>query len=139
MYDQWLYDLAKQNKPIGSVPSGTAVAVIGGGVSGLCAALELQKSGCSVTVFEAGEEVGGRCASFKFVNDANDIAELGSMRFPPTEFLMNYYLTTTGLLPPGGLCSLPPFPDPCNTVPTYICYKGKNTLWKLGDELPEEF
>jgi tryptophan 2-monooxygenase len=138
MYDAWLNYLGAQSEAIGSVPPYTNVAVIGGGVSGLCAALELQRAGCSVTVFEAGAQVGGRCASFKFGSDPNDIAELGSMRFPPTEFLLNHYLITTGLVP-GGLCSLPDFPDPCNTVPTYICYKGQNVVWQPNNPLPPEF
>lgn len=118
-YDQWLSGLGQS--PIGSA-SGT-VAVIGGGVSGLCAAYELKRAGCSVSVFEQAAQVGGRCASDKFPNDPNDIAEMGSMRFPPSEFILNWYLTNFGLIP-GTISDLPPFPDP-GVVPTYICYGGQ--------------
>jgi tryptophan 2-monooxygenase len=138
MYDAWLNYLAGINKPIGSVPAKTRVAVIGGGVSGLCAALELQRAGCDVTVFEQASEFGGRCQSDRFPNDQNDEAELGAMRFPPTEFILNHYLIKTGLVGPGGLCSLPDFPDP-GTVPTYLSYEGKDEIWMPGTNPPSEF
>jgi len=124
-YDQWLQNLNGQ--AIGSVTGFPKVAVIGGGVSGLCAAFELVRAGCRPTVFEQAAEVGGRSASKTFPNDpsGNDIAEMGSMRFPPSEFLLNYYLVKFGLVP-NGLSSLDDFPDP-GVHPTYVCYgDGQN-------------
>ncbi len=41
-YDQWLSYLGQN--PIGTVAGSPLVAIIGGGVSGLCAAYELQAS-----------------------------------------------------------------------------------------------
>ena len=40
------------------------VHVIGGGLAGLAAALELAEAGRRVTVYEAGPALGGRCRSF---------------------------------------------------------------------------
>jgi tryptophan 2-monooxygenase len=138
MYDAWLAYLGTQNQAIGNVTSGASVAVIGGGVSGMCAAMELQKAGCKVTVFEQNTEVGGRCKSTPFPNEQNDEDELGAMRFPPTEFILDHYLRATGLVP-GGLCTLPDFPDP-GVVPTYLSYEGQNDVWLGGnDPLPPGF
>jgi|HubBroStandDraft_3_1064219.scaffolds.fasta_scaffold02667_3 tryptophan 2-monooxygenase len=126
-YDQWLQGL--NGGPIGTVTGNPSVAIIGAGVSGLCAAYELSQSraGCVPYVFEQAGEVGGRAASDTFPSDpsGNDIAEMGSMRFPPSEFLLNYYLVQLGLVP-GGLSSLNDFPDP-GVHPTYVCYgNGQN-------------
>lgn len=41
------------------------VAIIGAGAAGLSAAYDLARSGCSVTIYEAGAEVGGLAAGFK--------------------------------------------------------------------------
>src|SRR5689334_2609656 len=41
------------------------VAVIGGGLAGLAAALRLQEHGCQVQLFEARRQLGGRAASFR--------------------------------------------------------------------------
>ena len=36
------------------------VAIVGGGIAGLTAALRLVKAGCEVTVYEMGARVGGK-------------------------------------------------------------------------------
>ena len=52
-YDQWLTYLGGNGQaPIGTVTNSPTVAIIGAGVSGLCAAYELMRAGCAVTVFE---------------------------------------------------------------------------------------
>jgi tryptophan 2-monooxygenase len=122
-YDQWLSFLDQTKKAIGTVARAPAVAIIGGGASGLCAAFELQRAGCAVTVFEQANKVGGRCASDLFGTDTTDIAEMGPMRFPPSEFILDYYLKKLGIVP-EGLSNLPEFPDP-GVKPTYICYGGE--------------
>jgi tryptophan 2-monooxygenase len=138
-YDQWLQYLDGQGQAIGSVQGSPTVAVIGGGVSGLCAAYELMRAGCQVAVFEQSNQVGGRCASDTFGSGGTDIAEMGSMRFPPSEFILDYYLQKFQIVP-GGLSSLPDFPDP-GVNPTYICYGGLTPqVWtKAGSKAPVGF
>src|SRR5947209_3106213 len=86
-YNVWLDGLLLG---IGSLPiPAPKIAIIGGGVSGLCAAYELGRVGYEVSLFEATDRVGGRCYSYSFANSAtpsDDIIELGAMRFPPSEF-----------------------------------------------------
>jgi len=130
----WLDELAAQGLPIGSVTGSPQVAVIGGGVSGLCAGYELTRAGCAVTVFEQSSEVGGRCASYIF--PTGDIAEMGSMRFPPSEFILDHYLRTLQIVP-GGIWSLPDFPDP-GKQQTYVCYGADVQTW-LGPSPPAGF
>uniref|UniRef100_A0A671S3L1 Lysine-specific histone demethylase n=1 Tax=Sinocyclocheilus anshuiensis TaxID=1608454 RepID=A0A671S3L1_9TELE len=52
------------------------VIVIGGGVSGLAAAKQLQSFGMDVTILEARDRVGGRVATFR---KGNYVADLGAM------------------------------------------------------------
>jgi squalene-associated FAD-dependent desaturase len=46
-------------------PAAPPVAVIGGGLAGLAAALRLNEHGCAVQLFEARRQLGGRAASFR--------------------------------------------------------------------------
>src|SRR6185437_8984413 len=57
--------------------SGTSVIVIGAGLAGLSAAVQLRKDGARVTVVEARDRVGGRVLTIRdvFVNDQH--AEAG--------------------------------------------------------------
>jgi tryptophan 2-monooxygenase len=132
-YDQWLSFLG--SNPIGNV-SGTPpnVAIIGGGISGTCAAYELTRAGCQVVLFEQKSNVGGRCASRSFPGGGPDIAEMGSMRFPVSEFILDHYLQSLGLVS-GGLQALNGFPDP-GDVPTYVSYGGTTWLWSDGNNPP---
>jgi tryptophan 2-monooxygenase len=140
-YDNWLKYLNSENAAIGTVSPSATVAIIGAGVSGLCAAYELANAGCHVTVFEATDRIGGRTYSYSFKNasvPSNDIIELGAMRFPPSEFLLNWYLTSFGVTAP--LNTLPDFPDP-GVYNTYICYQNEKTVvWNAAvDPYPPGF
>lgn len=135
-YDSWLRRL--DSSPIGEVDGQPRVAIIGAGASGLCAAYELQRAGCQVTVFEAGPEIGGRCASEPFTSGSPDLAELGAMRFPPSEFILNYYLQQFGVIDSGGIAGLPDFPDP-GVVNTWVCYGGEIQKWIPPAPCPEGF
>jgi squalene-associated FAD-dependent desaturase len=49
----------------GAQPDGPRVAVVGGGLAGLAAAVALSSAGCRVELFEARRSLGGRAASFR--------------------------------------------------------------------------
>ena len=46
-----------------AAPERARVAIVGGGIAGLTSALRLAQSGCHVTVYEAGDCVGGNLSS----------------------------------------------------------------------------
>ena len=46
----------------------TRIAIIGGGCAGLSAAIALAKQGWSVSLYEAGSELGGRARSIALTN-----------------------------------------------------------------------
>jgi monoamine oxidase len=59
----------------------TNIAIIGAGIAGLTAALELSLSGHQVTIYESSNRVGGRV--FTYHDPINGyITELGAMRLP---------------------------------------------------------
>ena len=138
-YDAWLEHLDRTSLPIGSVAGARApsVAIVGAGVSGLCAAYELIRAGCAVSVFEQAGEAGGRCASVRFPGDASNVVELGAMRFPPSQFVLDFYLRNLGIIP-AGLNSEPDFPDP-GVETTFLCYEGTVDTWVRGDPAPAAF
>ncbi|HEV3136375.1 MAG TPA: FAD-dependent oxidoreductase, partial [Pirellulales bacterium] len=49
----------------GAAPGAPSVAIVGGGLAGLAAAVALGTSGCRVKLFEARRSLGGRAASFR--------------------------------------------------------------------------
>ena len=130
IYSDWLKKSGGIDQPVGSVPGGTKVAVIGGGIGGMAAAYELQKCGADVTLFESGDRVGGRCYSIAL--GSSDIAEMGAMRFPPSEDLLYYYAAELGFKFEDN------FPDPGH-YETFISYKGNGMLWPAGTQPPEAF
>ncbi len=50
----------------GTLPAGRRVAVVGGGLGGLCAAGLLAREGCAVTLFEGSDRLGGKARAFTF-------------------------------------------------------------------------
>ncbi len=87
-YEQW----ARAHTPIGTAdpavhpridPTTLSVGIVGGGISGLYAAMRLQSLGASVHVFEANPgRVGGRVYTHRFTADPNQYFEAGAMRLP---------------------------------------------------------
>jgi monoamine oxidase len=58
--------LAAAIGPAWSAPSNLSVGIVGAGLAGLSCAYELKRAGLLATVYEASEDVGGRCASMPF-------------------------------------------------------------------------
>jgi monoamine oxidase len=71
------------------------VAIVGAGFAGLAAALELADAGCSVTVLEARERVGGRVWSIRLAN--GDPAELGAEWIMPEDEVVRRFTGRFGL------------------------------------------
>lgn len=112
-------------------PQDKKVAIIGAGAAGLSAAYELLALGLDVIVFEQSDKVGGRMDSVKFVPESDDLAELGAMRFPPSEESLFYYFDKF------GINTVADFPDP-GKVPTTISFKGDVQTIQPG-ETPQGF
>ena len=71
------------------------VAIIGAGVSGLCAAIELERMGFTVSVFEATSYPGGRIHTWRTADGLH--GELGARRIPRHHQLVLDYLRRFGV------------------------------------------
>jgi tryptophan 2-monooxygenase len=73
-------------RPLGTLPEGVSVAVIGAGVAGLVAARELLRSGASkIDIYEASSRIGGRLWSEPIASPypaQTTMMEMGAMRMP---------------------------------------------------------
>ncbi|GME43226.1 tryptophan 2-monooxygenase [Neofusicoccum parvum] len=121
IYSEWNKQAGGIDKPLGTLDKSFKVCLIGGGISNVVAAFELAKAGADVTLLEATDKVGGRLQSIA-TPDGRDVAEMGAMRFPPSEDLLYYYAEQT------GFTFLPDFPDPGHK-PTILSYQNKGSLW----------
>jgi tryptophan 2-monooxygenase len=94
---------------LGTLPaSGQTIAIIGAGMGGLVSAYELLRAGASnVVLYEASGRIGGRAYSVPFTSQAPAfLAEMGAMRFPPSEYSLFHYLDQFGIEANSN------FPDP---------------------------
>jgi monoamine oxidase len=91
--------------------SDTSVTVIGAGIAGLAAAVELEALGYQVEVLEGSDRVGGRIHSHRF-GRRGPVAELGAMRIPADHRHTLEYVARVGL---AG--ELRPFPGLSATGP----------------------
>ncbi|WP_280447096.1 flavin monoamine oxidase family protein [Nocardia brasiliensis] len=66
------------------------IAIIGGGISGLVAAYELENRGHTVSIFEADDRLGGRIRTHRFTDGT--IGELGAMRIPSNHDCVLHYI-----------------------------------------------
>lgn len=101
-------------------PPGSAkdikVAIIGAGESGLAAALELKKTGCNITLFEASNRIGGRVFTYYFDRSKKYYGELGPMSIPVSHETTWHYINLLKI----------------NTSPFVI--NNENSLFYLRDE-----
>jgi tryptophan 2-monooxygenase len=122
--------------PIGhfETPPRENVAVVGAGLGGLAAAYELLRAGVNVTLFEASDRIGGRMFSKPFAAGSKDLAELGAMRFPPSEELLFDYINQFDIETTSD------FPDP-GAVETMVSYQGLKYRFTNEDEseVPQAF
>ena len=59
---------------------GRSMLVVGGGIAGLVAALEMQRAGWSVRVLEAADRAGGRCMTLRGGDTVEEIGRAGAAR-----------------------------------------------------------
>ncbi|MGX1086123.1 flavin monoamine oxidase family protein [Pseudomonas sp. AP3_22 TE3818] len=122
-----------------STQKGTRVAIIGAGMSGLCALYELTRCGLTPTLFEASGRIGGRCFTEHFETESPtspgeaDPAEMGAMRFPDTAKLMWHYFKKTVVndnpdSPAAQNPTFQPFPNP-GIVATALNVEGNTSTW----------
>ncbi len=128
-YDHWV----SHQSGLGELPQsrlGTEVAIIGAGVSGMVAALELMKLGLKPIIYETGR-MGGRLRSEHFPNATGVVAELGGMRFPKSATTFNHYTDLLRL-------EKRPFPNPLTEAAgsTVIDLFGQTVYAKTQDDLP---
>ncbi len=131
-YDDWLASPAG----LGQLPTnrlGTEVAIVGGGMAGMVAALELMKLGLKPVVYEASR-MGGRLRSQAFEGGRGVVAELGGMRFPRSSTAFFHYVHQLGL-------QTQPFPNPLTPAAgsTVIDLEGQTHYARTLDDLPPLF
>lgn len=127
-YQKWLKSSA--NKLANLKHSNMKLAIIGAGVGGITVGFELLRAGFTdFSIYEASNRIGGRFDSHTFPDDTTNFAELGAMRFPPTEGCLYYYIQFLQEQykigkQPHKITMKSGFPDP-GTVPTMVSFKDQ--------------
>jgi monoamine oxidase len=80
-----------------SNPQGARIAIIGAGLAGLSAALELQNHGMDAVVYEGGDRVGGRCHSVTKSQFPGQTLEAGGEFIDSRHTVMLSYVRRLGL------------------------------------------
>lgn len=113
--DLFALDLASHHLPRGGKQQ--RIIVVGAGMAGLVAALELQRAGHDVIVLEARASAGGRVRTLRTPFSGDLYAEAGAARIPDSHELTHHYTAEFGL-------ELAPF-MPTDT-PSLVHIAGKN-------------
>jgi monoamine oxidase len=72
---------------------GVKIGIVGGGLSGMCAAYELRKLGADITILEASSNrIGGRVYTHYFDPDRRYYGEFGAMRIPASHETSWHYI-----------------------------------------------
>lgn len=139
-YQDWLVNTPNQLANLSA--TNARVAIVGAGPAGLSLGFQLLRAGCrDFTIFEATDRIGGRFYSYKL--DAVNMAELGAMRFPPTENCLYWYIqylqtAYSAGKQPHAIKLSPDFPDP-GLVPTLVSYRDRLYTINPGGPTPAEF
>lgn len=83
--------MSRTVEPLPAVSSPASVVVVGAGMAGLCAAYELRRAGCAVTVLEARRTAGGRVRTRRDFPEGLYVEE-GATRFPVAHHFTMHYL-----------------------------------------------
>ncbi|MGY2747309.1 flavin monoamine oxidase family protein [Arthrobacter sp. UYCu723] len=131
-YDEYL----QHPSGVGSIPEaarGTEVAVIGAGLAGLVAALEMMKMGLRPVIYESGT-VGGRLRGATLPGTDGPVADMGGMRFPVSSRAFWHYADLAGV-------DSAPFPNPLDAASpsTVVELGGEQFYASASDKLPPFF
>lgn len=128
IYSEWLKAVGWK-EPLGKFDEEISVCIIGSGVAACVCAYELSLiPSVKVTLYEQNSDFGGRLCSERLPGPTNlNVAEMGAMRFPPSEDCLYYYAYKF------GFSFVNNFPDP-GTVDTLLSYKGEAMEWAADDE-----
>ncbi len=131
-YDEYLAHPAG----LGAVPAGargTEVAVIGAGLAGMVAALELMKKGLRPVIYESGA-IGGRLKGMTQPGTDGPVADMGGMRFPVSSRAFWHYADLAG-------AESAPFPNPLDDVSpsTVVDLGGQQFYATAAQKLPDFF
>lgn len=126
------------------IPSKKAVAVIGGGVAGMRAAIELSDMGCPVTLIEREHFIGGRVAQWDVLFTTNETGkELVTKLYNDLISRDNITLFTGAEVISNTGC-IGDFKLKIKIIPRYIkekCHKGnlQKAIYACPVEVPDEF
>lgn len=131
-YDEYL----KNPAGLGALPEavlGTEVAVIGAGLAGLVASLELMKLGLRPVIYESGS-IGGRLRGATLPGTDSPVADMGGMRFPVSSRAFWHYADLVGV---GSV----PFPNPLDAASpsTVLDLAGQRYYAASAADLPPFF
>ena len=141
-YQKWLEVSKDRLADLSNAPKDAKIAIIGAGMSGLITGFELLRAGfTNFRIYEASNRIGGRFYSHKFPGDDTNFAELGAMRFPPSENCLYWYIKYMQDNPDRNSHNIKlksDFPDP-GLVPTIVSYKGEQYTIMPNHPVPEIF
>ncbi len=141
-YQKWLETSKDRLADLSNTPKDAKIAIIGAGMSGLITGFELLRAGfTNFKIYEATNRIGGRFYSYEFPGDETNFAELGAMRFPPSENCLYWYIKYMQDNPERNSHKIElnaDFPDP-GLVPTLVCYKGEQYTITPNQPVPEIF
>ena len=90
----------------------TRIAIVGGGLAGLTCAWRLKQAGFSATIYEAADDLGGRCRTRRQYFDEGQVAERGGELIDTGHFALRRLAHEFGLMLDDLLAAEPPDTEP---------------------------